>query len=758
MIESFIRVLLRYRLVVSIIIIFFLLIGGFFITRIKVDNDTLAAIPSDIKPRQDYEALKKLFPSPFNILFLAEFSEGTLSEKIDSLRTWSAYFGGLPGVIGITDLTTLKVPVKKGFLGLSSGPVVPPADTGIIDEPRIRKMITENVDFCRPFISEDETRLGMIIALDWSADRMALIDSMLVKIQAVNSGDRIQTYLTSEGAISYFIDKSMHHDFRLLLPICFVLIFILLYRVFRNMLHVIASVTAVATSLVFTFGIMGMMHIPFSIVASIIPVIIFPIGVADAIHLIRTYSSSRKTDSPGNESALITTYRELLMPCFLTSITTFAGFASFSFSKIEWNRTFGIFTGIAVLFCYLFNVIILPIFLSFEKTPSDSTSSRRTREEHALTRFWDFFTTFTLKTRRWMLLLPLLLVILIIGIQKTRFENNFMMMLPPENQLRKSDHIIAQQFGGTRFFSVVLQKKENTITTAGEWRRIDTLSHFIENIDGIGSVTSLMPLISKVSMMLSKQPISSAAVSLITSSESFFGKSYGSLISNFLSSDRTKTRLQITARSEKSVEVLAIADTIEAYMAEYMPDYSVLISGPAILAEAMSSVLVNTLTVSLILTCIPVFLCLVIFFRSLRIGIYCILPIMLLISFVYALMGLFNVSVNIITVVIMNTCVGIGIDYAIHFISGYRHAIARSGNAFDALVSTIHQKGTPILFNTLVVGVGFCVLFFSSFPPIRDFGILVFISMFVAAGFCIFIISLLIKSFGLAAPSPRKES
>jgi predicted RND superfamily exporter protein len=756
MTDSFIRFLLRYRWPVLILIFISLLGGGYFITTIKVDNDTFKAVPPNIKPRLDYDKLKKEFPAPFNILFLAQFESGTLTEKIDSLRSWSRQFRALPGITGVTDLTTIVVPVKQGFLGLSGNPVIPSDST--IDEARTRTLIAANPEFCRLFISTDENTLGMIVALDWTANRTLILDTLLSKVKSINRTPHLTVYITSEGAVSYFIDKSMHRDFRLLLPFCFLLVFILLYRVFRNMLHVAASVGAVAAALIWTFGLMGLLGIPFNIVTSIIPVIIFPIGVADAIHLIRTYRFGRSPTGATLQSALTATYRELMLPCLLTSLTTFAGFASFVLSSISWNRTFGIFTGIAVLFCYLFNILLLPLVLSFEKRDRAPVAAA-SAEERALNRFWDGFIQFTLASKRWIVILPVLAVLLVVGIRSTRVENNFMMMLPAKNQLRQSDDFIARHFGGTRFFSIVLEKKDSTITTADEWRRIDTFTSFVKQQEGVGNVTSLMPLINRVSSMLSGKEISPAAVALITAPGGFSGKSYGRFIGNFLSADRSRTRIQVTCRNERSVKTLDIARNIEGYAREHLPGYSVLVSGPAILSESMSAVLVNTLIVSLIATVIPVFLCLVFFFRSLRIGIYCIVPIFMLLVFVYAMMGLCGVSINLITVVIMNTCIGIGIDYAIHFISGYIHTLkTASTTGYQALAITIRQKGTPIFFNTLVVGVGFCVLLFSSFPPIRDFGLLVFISMFVAAGFCIFIISLIIAKFGLTVPSLRKET
>ena len=756
MTDSFIRYLLRYRWFLLIAILISAGGGCYLISTIKVDNDTFKAVPRNIKPRLDYERLKKEFPAPFNILFLAQFEAGTLSEKIDSLRSWSRQFGSLPGITGVTGLTSLQVPVKKGFLGVSGTAVVPPDSS--INEDTVRKLVADNPDFCKLFISEDEKTFGMIIALDWGADRTVLLDTMLSRVRNLNKTPHLTTYLTSEGAVSYFIDKSMRRDFRLLLPVCFALIFLLLYRVFRNLLHVVAALCAVATALIWTFGLMGLLKAPFSIVTSIIPVIIFPIGVADAIHLIRTYKTGKTVAGKTTRAALVGTYRELLLPCLLTSLTTFAGFASFVFSSISWNRTFGIFTGIAVLLCYVFNIVLLPLFLSFEKDSGTAAPPAATPEERALDRLWDGFIRLTLVSKKWVFLVPVLGILLVTGMRLTRVENNFMMMLPPKNQLRQSDAFIARHFGGTRFFSIVLEKRDTTITAAREWERIDTFTTFLRRQDGVGNVTSLLPLINRVSALLTGKTVSPAAVALVTATGGVTGKSYGRFINNFLSSDRHRARIQVTCRNERTVKTLDIARAIETYAAEHLPDYTLLVSGPAILGESMSAVLVSTLITSLIATVIPVFLCIVFFFRSLRIGIYCTVPILLLMSFVYAMMGICGVSINLITVVIMNTCVGIGIDYAIHFISGYLHLAGENNDRKRALAETIRRKGTPILFNTLVVGIGFCVLLFSSFPPIREFGLLVFISMFVAATFCILVISLTITKFGLAVPVQRKDT
>ena len=114
---------------------------------------------------------------------------------------------------------------------------------------------------------------------------------------------------------------------------------------------------------------------------------------------------------------------------------------------------------------------------------------------------------------------------------------------------------------------------------------------------------------------------------------------------------------------------------------------------------------------------------------------------------VYALMGLFNVSINMVTVVIVNTCIGIGIDYSIHFTAGFIYIKKNFSNNIDALISNVGNKGAVIMFNTMVVGAGFFVLMFSSFPPVRNFGLFIFLSMVISSTFALIFLPLFFKNY-----------
>ncbi len=95
-------------------------------------------------------------------------------------------------------------------------------------------------------------------------------------------------------------------------------------------------------------------------------------------------------------------------------------------------------------------------------------------------------------------------------------------------------------------------------------------------------------------------------------------------------------------------------------------------------------------------------------------------------------MGLLNIPLSTTTALLSSIAIGIGIDYAIHFIQNYRMAIEQGFGQLQALYNTMGHTGKAILFNAIVVIAGFLVLLFSVFPPNRTLGALVSLNMFTS--------------------------
>jgi len=96
----------------------------------------------------------------------------------------------------------------------------------------------------------------------------------------------------------------------------------------------------------------------------------------------------------------------------------------------------------------------------------------------------------------------------------------------------------------------------------------------------------------------------------------------------------------------------------------------------------------------------------------------------------FGTMGYLNIALNTTTALISSIAVGMGIDYSIHLLSKYKKYGNQNIAPKIAAEKTMKSSGKAIIFNALVVIIGFLVLHFSNFPPNRELGYLVSLSLF----------------------------
>jgi predicted RND superfamily exporter protein len=737
---------IRHRIAVLIVTFLITIFFGYFLTKIKMNNDPTKSIPADMPELVAYNKLQKVFNSPRTILVIARFdSTLSLREKLNKLNSWAEQFRGLDGVLSAVHLGSVQVPMSGGFFGLSADYIV--SQKQELTDNELRTRIRENPEFTSAFISNNESVLGMMLEIDDSKNQVQIV-SHVVKLQKqLNREGPAEILITGATLYAYYIDNAMRHDFAILLPICLVVVFILLIAAFHRLSYVLASLAVIAIAIIWTFGVMGIVGYEFSVVTAIIPVILFPIGVASAIHIFKTYARRRIGYTGNNLSLIQETFQELFNPIVLSSITTFAGFFSFAFSRMIWTQGFGIFTSIGVVFALLLSLILLPIVLSWEKPQKVTGSDSQT--QHEKSHLWGFYKRFITSQIQWILLAVIVITIGIIGFLKVRVEGNPIAMFPPNSDIRRSDDIIAENLGGTRFMWILLEHKKAKIETIEQWKEIEQITDYAKGLDIVGGTTSLLPLIHKVSRIMNNEDISKPALSMILGTTSLMGKRFDKYVSAWITEDRQKVKIALICKNAiGGTKFIDLSTELQTYITHNYPDWNALVIGPPVLNDAMTNLLVTTQNSSLIIAFVSVFLILCLIFRSIKVGFIAIVPIVFSTLFVYALMGFFGVAINTVTVIIVNTCIGIGIDYSIHFTAGYTYLRSQHQDRLNTILHTARIKGSVILFNTFIVGIGFLVLAFSSFPPIRHFGIFVFVSMMASALFALAFLPVLFRLFG----------
>ena len=207
------------------------------------------------------------------------------------------------------------------------------------------------------------------------------------------------------------------------------------------------------------------------------------------------------------------------------------------------------------------------------------------------------------------------------------------------------------------------------------------------------------------------------------------------LISPYVSTDGSQAR--IVARIKDSDHTLIRNDLLNKIKKDLNENF--VGDGETIRLTGIS-VLYNNVLQSLfrsqILTLGTVFICilamLAVLFRSLKLAIVGTLPNIFTALLILGLMGAFGIPLDIMTITIAAITIGIGVDYAIHYIHRYKNECAQGCKNYQAIHRAQTTVGKALYFTSITITLGFIVLVLSNFVPSIYFGLLTSIAMLVS--------------------------
>ena len=146
-------------------------------------------------------------------------------------------------------------------------------------------------------------------------------------------------------------------------------------------------------------------------------------------------------------------------------------------------------------------------------------------------------------------------------------------------------------------------------------------------------------------------------------------------------------------------------------------------TGRPITRYVASTAMQDEMQSSLVLGSLFVFITLSIGFRSLKQAAVTLIPILLVVVWLYGLMNAAGASLNIVTVTIATISLGVGIDYCIHVTERYRESRENGGSHHDALVAVGGACSMALIGSAASDSAGFLVIALSPMGLFSNFGI-----------------------------------
>ena len=194
------------------------------------------------------------------------------------------------------------------------------------------------------------------------------------------------------------------------------------------------------------------------------------------------------------------------------------------------------------------------------------------------------------------------------------------------------------------------------------------------------------------------------------------------------------------------------------------------LAGSANNSYIWADLLITGQGLAIILSKLGIFLLAAVLFRSAMMGLVTIVPVSLATASIAGYAGFAGIPVDVSTTLAAGVAIGVGVDFAIHYIfryrreraklgeqrasaqSGAQREVTKSGDHLQATQDTLRSVGKTIVFNAVVVTTGFLMLFFSQFPPHEKLGYFVAAYMVVSCLAALIILPVVFSYIKLRLP------
>ncbi len=634
-----------------------------------------------------------------------------------------------------------------------------PKDSAKLAELR-EKVRTNDMVFGR-IVSTDETVTVVIARIGDDVFSQEFYQKILDTAKKYEGPEKI--YVAGRPIVEGTMALLGPADMKRMVPIVILVIILVLFLVLRNAKSTFFTLMVVVFSTIWAFGLMASVNIPVYAVSTMIPVMLIAIGVADGIHLYsHLYMFLKDNPQASRSDAVKDMLKEMWKPVVMTSVTTAVGFISLLTSQVYPIKYFGIFTSFGVMAAMVFSLLLIPAAILVFGLPhvkkkinmeeGDDIDDNKT--DHLAYRFAEG----TLKHKNFVYFLTILIIVVsIYGMTKVWINSSFLEKFEKDSDIVLTDKFINEHFGGTSTLNVILEDdQENAMKNPQILNLLNKMqTDVVAELPVVGNSFSIADYLKRMNKVMHAD---SAKYDAMPNNQDLIAQ-YLLLYEmsgdpenlwQVVTEDYKKANITFQLKSDNSKALNSAIAIVDRYKDDFKKHGVELnYAGSGYKALVFTDLILEGQITSLIMSLIIIVILLSFMFKKISVGIIGSVPILITALIGFGVMGMLNIPLSTTTALISSIAIGIGIDYAVHFIERYKIYAAQTGDKLKTVRLTMHHSGRAIIFNAIVVIAGFLVLLFSVFPPNRSLGALVSLNMFTSFLGTVTIMFILLYNFNI---------
>ncbi|TVZ40311.1 hypothetical protein P886_4738 [Alteromonadaceae bacterium 2753L.S.0a.02] len=562
------------------------------------------------------------------------------------------------------------------------------------------------------------------------------MDAVRNEVKRAEISQSLDVYYAGLPEIIYFQMDVLDGEMPIIFSSLFILIFILLFIVYRHLAGVVWPIVIILLSVLFTMGFIGWSGVPSSSLSDPMILLIILISVADSVHLISTYNHQRE-EGDSKREGLKHTLRKAGLSCFFTTFTTVAGFGSLWIAKPSVPiANFGFFCAVGILCAFFVTITLLPILLNFW---SPKISAKRNNREQPGRDYSKY--VFDLVSKRPGVVIAVFAVISVffaVGFKNLKVDTNVIEGYKEDSYIRQAFEIADKNMGGTQNIDFMIDlNAENALYDADVLVKIEQFQSKIETafpglvVTGI----SIADIMKRVNQQLHgddpshyKMPETKGEISQLLF---LFNNVSPDERRRLISDEFDATRIAFMVRNSGSadyVELIAkgnewFKEIFQPLSANY-PQIELVNAGGVVTFMHLFDRIAHSQLSSFLTTLIIVSIMLVFVFGSIYLSLLAIISSVVPIGLTFGAMGWLGIDLNQFTMIVAPIILGIAVDDSIHLINKLRMTLSHTANMSEAVKEALREVFKPLAFTSLVLSGGLLTMMYSSDASFQAFGYL----------------------------------
>ncbi|MGH2305416.1 efflux RND transporter permease subunit [Campylobacter taeniopygiae] len=552
------------------------------------------------------------------------------------------------------------------------------------------------------------------------------------------------------------------------------LLAIALYYFFKTWRFVLLPLFICFISLSAASGVFALLNFQITVISSNYVALVLIITLSVVIHLITHFIEISQTYPNAKIQRLVLqTLLAKAKPSLYAIVTTMIGFFSLIFSNIEPIIKLGIMMsvgiGLALIFSYLFLASILVLL-----------KPKQYHKKEFKFNLLEFCAKISLDPKKRYIIYGISCVAILVslfGISKLRVENSFVNYFRDGSEIKKGLLVIDKNLGGTLPLDVIirfknnqtnidsnntldsfedefenLEKKDTYWFNSQKTRIAKKVHEFLEHQKFVGSVLSLNSLLILGKNINHGEDLDDFALAFLN--ENLPQKFKQDLISPFVNIKNNELRFTMRIvdsdpNLRRNEFLIKLNENLHKLLKN--DDVQIQITGIMVLYNNMLQSLFSSQFDTLIFVILAIFILFIFVFRDLKFSIIAILVNVIPLSVVFALMGLCQIPLDMMSITIAAIAIGIGVDDAIHYIYRFKEEI-KNKSIEEAIINSHLSIGSALYYTTISIVLGFSIMMSSNFIPTIYFGVLtVFVMILLLSGSLFLLPSFLISVYSKKA-------